>query len=58
MPDELQAIQEETARALAKRWGLLRPDGTIKCSNGMCERTAKLPELKCEFCLDWKRRGH
>lgn len=48
----------EAARAFAARWKLVRPDGSIKCSNGLCERTAQPPELKCEFCLDWKRRGH
>jgi hypothetical protein len=45
---------EATALSLARRWNLVRADGTIKCAK--CDyRTGTLPSLCCEACLAHKR---
>lgn len=41
---------EQAALAQAKRHGLLREDGTVKCMWRDCDRTASLPRLDCVPC--------
>jgi hypothetical protein len=42
----------EQARAMAARHGLIRPNGTVRCSTPHCGGDAALPFLDCPRCRE------
>lgn len=49
------AVSMEHARNVAQGWGLIRPDGSIKCLYDWCGNTTTDPSLMCPVCKE--RRG-
>lgn len=49
---------DEAALTMARRFKLIRPDGTAKCINGLCDRNATLPTLECDICIDHRLKGY
>lgn len=47
-------VMDEAALVHAKKFGLVRQDGTVKCINDRCNGDAQLPTLECMACR--KRR--
>lgn len=47
---------DEAALAHAKKWKLLRTDGTVKCLHNGCDGDGTLPTLECLSCRR-KRTG-
>lgn len=47
---------EETALALARKWDLIRSDGSIACVRG-CGGKGSLPSLACIRCLTAAKAG-
>jgi len=50
LKDALDAVQETTAIAYARKWHLVDDKGQVWCSHG-CDRLALLPSLACPACL-------
>lgn len=47
---------DDCAIAMARRFGVLNPDGTVRCLRE-CGRLGQLPSLLCAPCLAVHRRG-
>ena len=45
-------VMDEAALAYARKWKLVRQDGTVKCSREHCNGDATLPTLECNACRD------
>lgn len=43
-------IIDEAALNYARKWKLVRADGTVKCSREHCNGDATLPTLECNDC--------
>lgn len=43
-------VMDEAALNYARKWKLLRGDGTCKCLNNGCDGDATLPTLECAPC--------
>lgn len=48
---------DAAALAFARRFGLVRQDGSIKCAKPLCERDGKPPSLCCDVCLQRHQRS-
>lgn len=42
---------DEAAVAHARKWNLIRTDGTLKCLRDHCDGDGTLPTLECRACL-------
>lgn len=51
------AVMDEAALAYAKKWKLVRGDGTVKCLNNGCDGDGTLPTLECADCRDRRVRA-
>ena len=45
-------VMDEAALNYARKWKLVRQDGTVKCSREHCNGDATLPTLECNACRD------
>jgi len=45
-------VMDEAALSYAKKWKLVRGDGTCKCLIDGCDGDATLPTLECAACRD------
>lgn len=43
---------DEAALAYARRFQLVREDGTVRCIKDHCDGDATLPTLECQGCRD------
>jgi hypothetical protein len=47
---------DDAALAMARRFGLLRDDGTVHCIKDNCDGDATLPTLECQAHVDYRTR--
>lgn len=52
----LTGCSDEHALSFAAKFGVLNPDGTVRCLRD-CGRPGQLPSLLCAPCLAGHRRG-
>lgn len=45
-------VMDEAALNYARKWKLIRADGTVKCLHDACGGDATLPTLECLACRD------
>lgn len=50
-------IIDEAALNMARKWRLVREDGTVKCCKDRCDGDATLPTLECQACRDRRTRA-
>lgn len=48
---------DQAAMTMARKWRLIRPDGTVKCANDWCGGDATLPTLECRDCREARKRA-
>jgi hypothetical protein len=60
MPDDAKRPgilpMDEAALSMARRFGLLREDGSARCINDHCDGDATFPTLECTRCIASRRR--
>lgn len=49
--------QDRAAMNFARKWKLVREDGTVKCLNDWCGGDATLPTLECRDCREARLRA-
>lgn len=50
-------VMDSAALAYARKWKLIREDGTLKCLHDHCNGDGTLPTLECRTCLGRRTGG-